>query len=186
MAQTLEACRIGLVEPVEGGGDLAMKGLVLARSLVNTEGETLAVRVLNPGRQKCVLRCGVTAGRLIPVDEEDIEESQQEAEERASKEVHVPGHLQDLWKRSVDGLEPRYHYAVAGLLTDFLDVFSKGDHDLGRTNWVKHTIDTSNTRPIRERPRRQARVIKRRLTDRWVTYWEEASLSHPTVRGPPT
>ncbi len=41
------------------------------------------------------------------------------------------------------------------LISEFQDVFSKGDDDLGQTDLVEHRIDTGNARPIRQRLRRQ-------------------------------
>ena len=37
-------------------------------------------------------------------------------------------------------------------LIEFQDVFSCGDHDIGRTDLVKHHNNTRDARPIKERP----------------------------------
>ena len=120
----------------------------------NTEEGTVALRVLNPGRQKCVLRCGLTAGHLTSVDDKDIEESHQ-VFVVVGKEVQVPGHLWDLFNRATEELEPCHHATVAQLLIDYAVVFSKGDDDIGKTGLVKHCMDTGIAHHIRERPRRQ-------------------------------
>lgn len=43
---------------------------------------------------------------------------------------------------------------VYNLLSNFSDVFSQGPHDLGRTDIVQHCINTGETSPIRQLPRR--------------------------------
>ena len=172
MSTPLEAASAGIVEPVQGGGDLAKKGLILGRTLVNPTEDTVALRILNPGRQKCVLRCGSAAGHVTTVDEEDIDESPQvphvDARQGTAKEANVPSHLQDLWKRAVEDLDPLHHGAITELLVDYADVFSKGDGDLGRTDLVKHGINTGSARPIRERLRRQPACNQREI-DRHVS-----------------
>ena len=56
-----------IVEPVEGGGDLAQKGLMLARSLVETESEIIPLPVFNPDRETRVAREGMTVGVISQV-----------------------------------------------------------------------------------------------------------------------
>ena len=48
------------------------------------------------------------------------------------------------------------HRRVAKLLIEYLDVFSAGDHDLGRTGLTRHRIDTSSAASNWERSRRMA------------------------------
>ena len=47
MDKSFDSYHVGVIEPVEGGGVVADKGLIIARSLVNMDGETLPLRVLN-------------------------------------------------------------------------------------------------------------------------------------------
>ena len=75
----------------------------------------------------------------------------------------VPSHLQDFWV-SVIELPLEQNLRVAKLLIEYLDVFSAGDHDLGRTGLTRHRIDTSSAAPNRERPRRNA-ASRSRLTN---------------------
>lgn len=44
--------------------------------------------------------------------------------------------------------------ALHKLLTEFEDIFSRGAHDIGRTNLAKHKIDTGDSRPIKQAMRR--------------------------------
>jgi len=47
----------------------------------------------------------------------------------------------------------QYRQATA-LLTEFRDIFSTTPYDMGRTTLVEHTIETGNSRPIRQGLRR--------------------------------
>ncbi len=54
---------LGIMEPAERG-DIADKGMVIARSLVTATDKVLPIRVFNDGRRKCVLRRGTMTGFL--------------------------------------------------------------------------------------------------------------------------
>jgi len=59
----------------------------------------------------------------------------------------------------VDGLQPEVtseqRDKVRDLLIQYRSILSLGDHDVGRTHLVEHTIDTGDHRPIRQPLRRQ-------------------------------
>ena len=67
---------------------------------------------------------------------------------------NVPEHLRDLLERSCEHLDQEQRKQVTALLIRYQDVFSKGDGDLGRTNLVKHSIDTGDSKPVRQPYRR--------------------------------
>ena len=66
----------------------------------------------------------------------------------------VPDHLQDLWRKSCEHLDLEQSTILAETLTEYADVFSKDDLDLGCFSTVKHKIDTGTTKPIRQKMRR--------------------------------
>ena len=149
-----------VVEPVEGGGDLAQKGLVVGRSLVDSENHIVPVRVFNPGKEEKVARKGITLGFISTVDPEAIG-----VEANVSDEANkgLPGHLLDLYARSTDKVRCQYHGLIKECLVECQDVFSSGDGDIGRTDVVKHRIATGDARPIRERPRRHPECVQREI-----------------------
>ena len=53
-----------------------------------------------------------------------------------------------------DELSLEQRDSVITLLKSYADVFSKGDHDLGHTDIIKHHIDTGMNQPVRETLRR--------------------------------
>jgi len=62
-------------------------------------------------------------------------------------------------EKMVDGLPPELtseqREKVRKLLTQYRTILSTGDHDVGRTPLVEHTIDTGDHRPTRQPLRRQ-------------------------------
>ena len=143
---------LGVIEPVERS-EIADKGMVVAQVLVRASGDALPIRVFNPGKRECVVKKGTLAGLLTPVSEGDVEEVLPETP-TSDDRVEVPEHLADLFARSQDGVDPIYRNNIARLLCKYQDIFSKGDSDIGRTDWVRHQINTGDARPINERPRR--------------------------------
>ena len=107
------------------------------------------------------------AGFLTPIKEESVEEYKQDQIKQPWGQV--PEHIQDLYARSIEGVDSAYHSPIKGLLCEFSDIFSKGSDDRGCTGCVEHHIDTGAARPIRERPRRFPAVeqeeINRQVND---------------------
>ena len=141
-----------IIEPLEGGGELAERGLLLARSLVQTRAQVLPLRILNPNREKRVVQKGTAVGTIATVVADSIFTLSHKSEGKV--EGDLPGHLHDLFDRSKANLSEDYHAQVKSCLLEFQDVFSSGEHDIGRTEVVKHQINTGDARPIKERPRR--------------------------------
>ncbi len=66
----------------------------------------------------------------------------------------LPEYLQTLMKGVADDLTLQQQEELAAAIYECRDVFSSGPTDMGRTGFVKHTIDTGDQRPIRLLPRR--------------------------------
>ena len=66
----------------------------------------------------------------------------------------LPQNPRSLYGRSVAHLNTQQATEVYQLLSEFSDTFSEGAHDLGRTDLVKHQINTGGAAPIRQPPRR--------------------------------
>ena len=74
-------------------------------------------------------------------------------EKKKRNPVKIPPHLQELYEASEkQGVSEREE--LAKILLEFQDVFSTDSTDLGRTHLGKHSIETSNARPVRLPPRR--------------------------------
>ena len=95
-----------------------------------------------------IIQEGTVIGNISPVDEvleTPVEEVCQQKE--------VPDHLKELYEDTIKSLAEG-QVEVKKLLVKFATVFAKSDFDLGRTNIIKHTIETQHARPHREPPRR--------------------------------
>ena len=66
----------------------------------------------------------------------------------------VPTHLQSLFEASSECLTDREAAALADMLKKYDSTFSKDEHDLGLTDVVCHSIDTGDSKPIKQPPRR--------------------------------
>ena len=66
----------------------------------------------------------------------------------------LPDHVCELYERSSEGLPMAEQLKLKELLIEFADVFSQHDLDIGCYERIKHTIDTKDARPIRQRMRR--------------------------------
>ena len=73
---------------------------------------------------------------------------------QSQSSAELPHHMRDLYDRSVTDLTAEEARQLYDLLHEFSDVFSENSHDLGRTDMVKHLINTGGAAPIRQPPRK--------------------------------
>ena len=66
----------------------------------------------------------------------------------------IPSHLQGLFDKSKQGRNKSERVELAQLLSDYQDVFSKNEHDLGLTHLTEHSIDTQGAKPVKQAFRR--------------------------------
>ncbi|UYV74060.1 K02A2.6-like [Cordylochernes scorpioides] len=126
-------CCIGLAEPT---GNSA-KNLLVARTLVNTIYGKVPVRVANFASEK------ETSWRLVHPFHEFLRKKTLELD------------LKDLSEEETRN--------ARAFLKKNQDVFSSGDGNLGRTDLVRHRINTGDARPIRQPPR-QLPMAKQEVT----------------------
>ena len=77
---------------------------------------------------------------------------------------------------------------MSQLLVEYQDIFAKDSSDLGRTDKIKHRIDTGDTPPIKLRPRRipihlreEARRQTQEMLDRDIIKPSDSPWSSPVV-----
>ena len=95
-----------------------------------------------------LLSSGVQVATASPVSEV----RKVETNGNSTKKEVVPEHLQDLYRRTIDGLNKEQGQQFARLLIKYGDIFSKNDADLGRTGKIKHKIPTGQSQPIKQPP----------------------------------
>jgi hypothetical protein len=135
-------------------------GLIIENSLTNISSGKIIVNIMNPTEEDVHLYAGTTIGICQPINE--IVDTLKEEElvmnvtvtEKTDSLTSVPEHLADLVQRATRGMIEEQSEEVIKLLTEFQDIFVKHDFDLGKTDKVKHVINTGDAAPIRQRPRR--------------------------------
>lgn len=66
----------------------------------------------------------------------------------------IPSHLTDLYSRSTKEKPENELFEVEDILCSYKDIFSVDDNDLGQTHLAHHGIDTGDSRPVKQPPRR--------------------------------
>ncbi len=92
----------------------------------------------------------------------------------------VPDHLADLFERGSVLLTDDEKTELAALLCKYSDVFSKDKEDIGRTSLIKHEIDTGETRPIKQAPRRLP-FTKRNIEREEIEKMKRQGIIEPSV-----
>ena len=126
----------------------AIQDLLVGRTLVTLDEPVATVRLMNLSDQARHLRKGTTVATCEPVEsvlKPTIGEVSSE---------QLPEHLTALFEESSAGLTSLQAAELHNLLSRYASVFSSGPNDLGRTDLIKHHIDTQGANPIRQQPRR--------------------------------
>ena len=154
--------RWGIMEPAAGSKEAggALRGLLLGRTLVDLHIPSAVVRLLNPTGQRRKLKKGTEVARCELVESVCVPQEEAEAPEASPEPADLPAHLQELYKRSTAQLSSDQSQQVYSLLQRFSNLFSSGPHDIGKTDVVKHTIDSQGAAPIRQPPRRLPATLR--------------------------
>jgi hypothetical protein len=127
-----------------------LKGLYITSTLVEAR-ESVPVRIVNVVDRNQVLSEGTVVGHVEPVAL-TMPVGDQEPPPPATQGPcdQLQGVISDA-KPNLDATETQ---ALEGLIAEFRDVFATNSDVFGRTNRVRHRIDTGDARPIRQLPRR--------------------------------
>ena len=158
----------GVVE----AGLIRRSGVLVGRTIVDTQNATVPVMVANLSSSPVRLQAGTYVGTCEPVD---LVEPATHANASNDEEGVLPAHLSDLMDRSSVGLTLEQRSEARALLHDFADVFSSGDNDVGRTTLTEHTISTGDSRPIKVPPRRLP-IGKRQEAEKIISDMSEQGL----------
>jgi len=135
----------------------ALGGVQLANSLnrLDERGEFL-VQCVNPFTEPVELPAGSLVGKFHSVQEDNVEPALELADEARRIPTRdgrgpVPEHIAELYGDACDGCESkRERLVMAQLLSEYKDLFSCGDHDMGLAKAVCHEIPlVAGTVPIR-------------------------------------
>lgn len=132
-----------------GDGSFSKKILV-GRTLVTLGNSAFPVRVVNVSDASL----NVAKGSELAVCEAVEYVSSVEPLENPKSNTEIPSHIYKLFERSSTYLDKDQKDKLHTLLTEYADIFSSGPQDIGKTSKVKHSIDTGESRPIRQPARR--------------------------------
>ena len=129
------------------------KGVILPNMLVKAD-DIIHVQIVNDGDTFVHLHRGHVLGYAVECDIVLQDEGVSSVTACILGRCILPNHLEDLYSRSVKILGEPEVEKVKLLLTNFQDIFSKGSHDLGCFSEIKHTINTSEEKPVKQLMRR--------------------------------
>ncbi len=154
-----------MAQPASNSWRYAEDGLVIGSSLVAPDKATHHIPVMNLSDTTQTLPEGTRLGDIYPVesfkhveemlwvdsDLSDCESDDDELTDVQSK-VHLPRNLMPMMTRA---WIPRIFQSICSLswsayqnISPLVNVFSSGPEDMGQTDFVTHTIDTGEDRPI--------------------------------------
>jgi transposase InsO family protein/predicted aspartyl protease len=135
-------------------------GFRVANTVVDLSQGTVPIRVVNLSDEPQTIyrrTCAAMAEgvqEIKALDEPNTKDTAKIHKIEVTSEEELPEHLQSLWERSTVNLTPEQGCEVRTLLLKHQSVFAKNKNDLGRTDIVQHRINTGNSAPIRQQPRR--------------------------------
>ena len=139
------------------------EGLLVPDALVDIgkQGETTLV-IANAGTQPVQLDQGALMGKVreckvLPPDDQDTPPSLPQVAALESQVVQDASRMKrlncDLQLDSIT-LTPTEHSQLSSLVVEFSDLFVLDNSELGKTSLVSHRIDTGDSPPIKQPPRR--------------------------------
>ena len=131
-----------------------MKGLLVGRTLVDLNHKVLPVRVMNMSAATQKIKKGSDVARCELVEVIVGENENILPPANGTNPEGFPDHIKDLYERSAKNLSAAEQRELRLLLLENANLFSKGSDDLGRTDMVHHQINTGESAPIRQPPRR--------------------------------
>ncbi|CAG2188088.1 unnamed protein product [Mytilus edulis] len=158
----------GQIEPL---GSLLRQNysVLMARTLVNTVGNCVPIRLMNISDEPCTVPRGMGVGLV-----HTVQICQQL--NRSSDTPRDPL-LQSLLEEACVDLDDEQKQKVEKLLDKYSDIFLDKGGKLGRTDILQHVIDTGDSPPIKLRPYRLP-IHKRDEIDRQVQDMLKQGLKH--------
>jgi len=131
-------------------------GIHVSRTLVPRDKWTnVPVRVMNVSTQPISLKSGIPVANLWPVEVVDQIDNQHSTYTQKKELCNEDEAFIEKMMHRVDGSLPESgSLALCEILKDHIDVFSKSENDLGRTDIITHRIEAGNAKPVRQQLQR--------------------------------
>lgn len=168
--QEPESC-IALMEPCYEY-DNNRKGILIAKAVIQVK-RNIPVRVMNLNDYDVHLKEGTTIGFCVPISSVVCQMPQ-----TPQNYGILPHSLESLIETSSRELSKHQQYEVRKLISKYQDVFDI-DEAKGRTNIVRHKIDTGDAKPIRQAARRLP-LAKREEAEQIIKEMERDGVIEPS------
>ena len=152
---------------VEPNVSLAEKGILVARTFVSPNRQTVPVQIINPGEDTIKLYGGTNIGHLehVAMDDPVLFDNQKA---NCSEPRFDLNHLQE-----------NERVRVERLLYDYKTIFANNIFELGATSFTEHSINTGNAQPIKQLPRRLPNTL-RAVVDQQVKEMIDSNIVRPS------
>ncbi len=151
----------------------AGKGVLIARALIQAKKDIL-VRLMNINDYPVTIKEGAYLSMCSSVSSV----TRRVCSVQVSSE-DVPKHLEGFLKEACKELTEEQSKQIRMFVARYQDVFENASQPKGRTNVVRHRIDTGNARPIRQIPRRLP-LAKRAEADQIIQDMERDRVIEPS------
>ena len=148
----------GVLEPQT---TVAAQDWLVPRAVATVDGDrTMPLKILNVSSEEVTVPKETDLGTLYTVDNSNAGGSVYEVLDGVDASQVHPKSIEDpkdvIGRLNIDGadLSEAGKDRLKKLVTEYIDVFSRNDSDIGRTSIMKHHIETGNAKPIKQRPRR--------------------------------
>ena len=133
---------------------MAKHEVLVAKVLINPTMLDIPLRILNPSKDPLTLHKDCHIADLEPVIMHSNSGHHVSSLTTENLPSHLPEHLRKLLEESCNNLDENQKDKLTHLLLKYHHCFSSSSQDLGMTDLTEHTIDTGNSRPIKQPPRR--------------------------------
>ncbi|CAG2194353.1 unnamed protein product [Mytilus edulis] len=148
---------------VEPNARLVRNGILISTALVNTNKRKVAISAINCRDRDVTLKRNKVVGSIQTV--KTISDSV--SVNNLDNLSELPEHLTGLIDRVSSKMTESQKQDLSKLVIKYQDIFLGPDGKLGKTDIVRHTIDTGNTKPVKIPPRRvpikQREIIEQEL-----------------------
>ena len=160
--QTMASCnpvidhRTWLIEGSRADLPILIAG-ALVTSTPTSQGGYVLILIVNPLPTDVTIYKGTRVAKASPIESMMVAPvgevpSSSSNVPHVSPQKHIM--LQEMVERSASDLTTNEKEELYKLLLEYADVFAESSAELGRTNLIKHSIDTGNEHPIRQPCRR--------------------------------
>ena len=166
---------LGLIESSALYLDNSNDGLVIGRAVVNLEGEHYPVKVMNPGSFPIRISCNTRLSNMTPV----LQVAEVGSLTSHSRRSAMTPVMQELYEKNCNELNEDEKAQFREMMIEWQDIFAQHPYDTGYCDYIPHTIDTGDAKPIRQKARRLSPHMRPEV-DKCVTDLLEHGIISPS------